>query len=145
VKPALSVATLGVKNFARSLHFYKKGLGWPTTATKKDPIAFFQLTSLVLALYPRKLLAEDAQVSAKGSGFPGITFAHNTGSEKEVKQVLKQAQKAGAKIVKKAQKVFWGGYSGYFTDPDGYLWEVVHNPKWKLDRRGRVVSFHGAG
>jgi len=93
----------------------------------------------VLALYPRHLLAEDATVSAEGGGFSGVTLAHNVASEREADEVLRQAERAGARIVKPAQKVFWGGYSGYFADPDGHLWEVVYNPHWQLDEQGRVL------
>ena len=94
---------------------------------------------MVLALYPKHLLAEDATVSAEGSGFTGITIAHNAKSEKEVDEVLAEVEKLGATIVKPAQKVFWGGYSGYFKDPDGYLFEVAFNPFWKLDADGNVI------
>lgn len=139
MQPSLSVVTLGVSDFARSLDFYKKGLGWPTKATKNDDIAFFKLNGTLLALYDRKGLAEDAGVDSKGRGFPGITLAHNVRSEKEVEESFKLVRKLGAKVVKKPQKTSWGGYSGYFADPDGYLWEIVYNPHWKLDRRGSPV------
>lgn len=136
MEPRLTVVTLGVKDLKRSLAFYKKGLGWPTKATAKDPIAFFQLGCVVLALFPRHLLAEDAHVRAKGSGFRGITLAHNVRTEAEVDKALRRVRKLGARIVKKAQKASWGGYSGYFADLDGHLWEVAHNPFMKLDRQG---------
>jgi hypothetical protein len=137
MEPRISVITLGVRDFDRSLAFYRDGLGWP--ASVQDDIAFFTLRGIVLALYPREKLAEDATVDPEGSGFSGITLAYNCASEKEVDEVLETVRKIGARIVKKAQKVFWGGYSGYFADPDGYLWEVVHNPYWKLDEHGNVV------
>jgi uncharacterized protein len=139
MKPSLSVITLGVNNFGRSLDFYKKGLKWSTKAKKKDNIAFFKLNGVVLALYDKKALAQDATVGGEGSGFPGITLAHNVQSELEVDETLKEVQTLGAKIVKKAQKASWGGYSGYFADLDGYLWEVVYNPFWKLTKKGSVV------
>lgn len=139
MKPSLSVVTLGVNDFARSLDFYKRGLKWPTKASKKDSIAFFKLNGVILALYDKKSLAEDAQVEAKGNGFSGITLAHNVKSEKQVDEILKQVTKLGAKLVKKPQKASWGGYSGYFADLDGYLWEVVYNPFWKLDQKGSVI------
>jgi uncharacterized protein len=136
---SISVITLGVTDFQRSLAFYKKGLGWPTKATGKDNIAFFKLNGIVLALYDKKDLAEDAGVSARGNGFPGITLAHNVRSEREVDEVFKKVTKLGAKTIKKPEKATWGGYSGYFADPDSHLWEVVYNPHWKMDRKGSVI------
>ena len=91
-------------------------------------VAFFTLNGSWLGLYGRDSLAEDVGVSADGSGFAGFTIAHNVDSDAEVDELLSQAVAAGARLVKPAQKVFWGGYSGYFADPDGYLWEVAHNP-----------------
>lgn len=91
-------------------------------------VAFFTLNGTWLALYPRHLLAEDATVPASGTGFAGFTIAHNVNTEAEVDAVLQLAVNAGATLVKPGQKVFWGGYSGYFADPDGFLWEVAHNP-----------------
>ncbi len=128
-----------MQDFAKSLSFYKDGLGWQTDAKPTDTVAFIQLSGLVLGLYPKHLLAEDATVPHDGKGFTGITLAHNVGSETEVDQVLQEAEQAGARIVKPAQKTSWGGYSGYFADPDGYLWEVAHNPFWGLHEDGRVI------
>ena len=139
MKTSLSVVTLGVSDFARSLDFYKKGLGWSTKASNKDNIAFFQLNGVVLALYNKTGLAEDAGVSSKGSGFPGVTLAHNVRNEKEVDEIFRQVAQLGAKTIKRPQKASWGGYSGYFADPDGYLWEVVYNPFWKMRRDGSVI------
>jgi catechol 2,3-dioxygenase-like lactoylglutathione lyase family enzyme len=136
MKPSITLITLGVKDFQKSLAFYKDGLGWP--AKVQDDIAFFQLNTLVFSIYPWEKLAEDATVSDKGNGFKGITLAHNVGSVEEVDATLKIVENLGAKIIKKAQKVFWGGYSGYFADPDGNLWEVAHNPFWKLNKDGSV-------
>jgi uncharacterized glyoxalase superfamily protein PhnB len=139
MNPAISVITLGVKNFKKSLDFYKNGFGWPTRATKKDSIAFFKLNGVILALYERRDLAKDANVSSEGSGFSGITLAHNAKNEKDVDEIFALALKLGAKAKKRPQKTFWGGYSGYFSDPDGYLWEVVYNPSWKIDRNGSAI------
>jgi len=139
MKPRLSVITLGVKDFSLSLKFYRDGLGWPTKATENDDIAFLNLGGIVLSLYPYEKLAEDATVKPDGSGFNGITLAYNTASEKEVEEILIIAERAGAKIIKPAQKVFWGGYSGYFADPDGYLWEVAYNPFWKMNDKGEPI------
>ena len=139
MRPSISVITLGVRDFGRSLDFYKKGLGWPTKAMIKDGIAFFKLNGIVLALFDKKGLAADAGVSAEGSGFPGMTLAHNVRSEKEVDEVVQLVTRLGGKVIKKPQRVSWGGYSAYFADPDGYLWEVVYNPHWKMDRRGSIL------
>lgn len=91
------------------------------------------------ALYRRKLLADDANIPSEGSGFGGVTLARNVGSKTEVDAALDVAKTAGATILKPAQEAFWGGYSGYFADPDGHPWEVAYNPHWKLDAEGRVV------
>jgi uncharacterized protein len=136
MQPRINVITLGVRDFLKSLEFYRDGLGWK--AEVQDDIAIFPLNGIVFALYPREKLAEDVTVSAKGSGFAGITIAYLGKDEREVDAVLAQAEKLGANIVKPAQKVFWGGYSGYFADPDGFLWEVAYNPIWALDEKGNV-------
>jgi hypothetical protein len=119
--------TLGVRDIAASVEFYEKGLGFPRLESPPS-VAFFKLNGTWLGLYGREALAEDAQVPADGSGFSGFALAHNVSSEKEVDGVVARAVKAGATLTKKPQKVFWGGYSGYFKDPDGHLWEVAHNP-----------------
>jgi uncharacterized glyoxalase superfamily protein PhnB len=100
---------------------------------------FVDAGGVVLALYRRKLLADDANLSPEGSGFGGVTLARNVGSPAEVDAALDTAKKAGASILKPAQGAFWGGYSGYFADPDGHPWEVAYNPHWGLDAAGRVV------
>lgn len=136
----LTAITLGVSDLKRSIRFYRDALKFPTTAKDDDPVAFFNLNGIVLSVFPKSSLAEDATVSAEGSGFSGITLAHNTKDKEEVDQVLAFAKSAGVTIVKPAHDTFWGGYGGYFSDPDGYLWEVVWNPYWKLDAEGRVAS-----
>lgn len=139
MRPSLSLVTLGVADFDRSLAFYKDGLGWKTDAKPGDPVAFIPLTSgVVLGLFSRTELAKDARVPEAGTGFRGITLAHNVGSEAEADAVMEDARKAGAVIVKPCEKVFWGGYSGYFSDPDGFLWEVAYNPGWTLNEDGSV-------
>ncbi|KDE41434.1 Lactoylglutathione lyase [Nitrincola lacisaponensis] len=127
MKPRISMITLGVKDLERSVEFYEQGLGLPRMDSPPE-VAFFTLNGSWLGLYGRESLAEDAGVSVEGTGFAGFTIAHNLDSEAAVDELLDQAVFAGATLVKPAQKVFWGGYSGYFSDPDGYLWEVAYNP-----------------
>lgn len=123
----------------RSRRFYCEGLGFPASSISNASIVFLNAGSTVLALYPRKLLADDVSVPSEGSGFGGITLSHNVSAKADVDATLAAASRAGATILKRAQKVFWGGYSGYFGDPDGHPSEVAHNPHWKLDARGRVL------
>lgn len=125
--PRISMVTLGVRDLARSARFYGEGLGFPRMETPPS-IAIFTLGGTWLGLYGRDALAEDAAVPADGTGFDGFALAHNVESEAEVDRVVEQALAAGATLAKRPQKVFWGGYSGYFKDPDGHLWEVAHNP-----------------
>ncbi|OPY37388.1 MAG: Glyoxalase-like domain protein [Methanoregula sp. PtaU1.Bin051] len=134
--PRLNVITLGVKDFSRSLAFYRDGLGWK--ADVQDDVAFFPLSTIIFALYPRVSLAKDAAVPGEGTGFPGFTLAYLARDEKDVDSVLRKAESLGARILKPGQKTFWGGYGGYFADPDGFIWEVAYNPFWKLDRKGNV-------
>lgn len=127
MKPRISMITLGVHNLAAAIEFYEKGLGFPRMESP-PAVAFFTLNGTWLGLYGREALAEDAMIGAEGGGFEGFSLAHNVESDKEVDEVVDQAVAAGATLVKKPQKVFWGGYSGYFKDLDGHLWEVAHNP-----------------
>lgn len=119
--------TLGVRDMARAVRFYEEGLGFPRMDSPPE-VAFFTLNGTWLGLYGREALAEDAQVAPEGGGFEGFALAHNVHSEAEVDAVMAQAASAGATVVKPPQQVFWGGYSGYFKDPDGHLWEVAYNP-----------------
>jgi uncharacterized protein len=132
------IITLGCKDLKRSRRFYEKGLGFKRSSASQDNIAFYSTGGVVLALYPWKLLAEDAQVTGKRSGFSGITLAHNVASKKQVSRILAKAVKAGGKVVKPAQDASWGGHSGYFADPDGHLWELAWNPFFKFDRNGNL-------
>lgn len=127
MKPRISMITLGVRDLAKAITFYEQGLGLPR---KESPpsVAFFPLNGSWLALYGWQDLAEDAQVPATGEGFAGFSLANNVASESEVDSVIEQAVAAGGTLVKPAQNVFWGGYSGYFKDLDGHLWEIAYNP-----------------
>lgn len=127
MKPRISMITLGVRDLEKSVRFYEAGLGFPRMDSPPE-VAFFTLNGTWLGLYGREALAEDAGISPEGNGFSGIAIAHNVESEALVDEVIAQAVSAGGKLIKPGQKVFWGGYSGYFADPDGYLWEVAHNP-----------------
>ena len=139
MRQKLNIVTLGVEDFQRSLNFYQNGLGWKTSSASTENIAFFQLGGIVFALYPRDKLAEDVTIAPEGYGFSGITLAYNAKNEAEVDEVLRNVEKLGAKIIKKAQKVFWGGYSGYFADLDGHLWEVAWNPFFEFDDSDNLV------
>ena len=109
------------------------------SAASNESISFIEAGGVVLGLYGRAGLAEDVGVPEEGSGFRGVTLAHNVSSDADVDRVLDEAVQAGATLVKPGQKVFWGGYSGYFADPDGHLWEVAHNPFSPLDADGRMT------
>lgn len=135
----ITLITLGVADLGRARRFYTEGLGFAASSASVGDVVFMDAGGVVLALYPRALLAEDACLpDAGGGGFGGITLAHNVRSPEEVDAALAVAERAGARILKPGQKVFWGGYSGYFADPDGHPWEVAHNPFWELDAAGRV-------
>ena len=127
MQPRISMITLGVKDLAAAVAFYERGLGLPRMQSPPE-VAFFTLNGTWLGLYDRQALAEDAQVAAAGSGFEGFTLSHNVDSRDAVDALLRQALLAGATLVKPAQATAWGGYSGYFKDLDGHLWEIAHNP-----------------
>lgn len=133
----LHIVTLGVKDLEISRKFYAETLGW-NIARPQEGVAFFQAGGVVLALFPRDELANDALVSAEGSGFSGFSLAYNTRSEEEVDEIIRDLKSQGVKILKEPQKVFWGGYHAYFADPDGYLWEVAYNPFFPFDESGNV-------
>lgn len=127
MEPRISLITLGVKDLETSLRFYRDGLGLPTSWSVDKGVIFFQTNGVALALYPYESLAEDVapEFVVERSRFAGITLAHNVRTRGEVDALLARAEQAGAKIEKPAQNASWGGYSGYFSDPDGYLWEVA--------------------
>jgi uncharacterized protein len=133
MEPRISIITLGVSDLARSVKFYRDGLNLPSTYKEGEGIAFFQLKGTWLALYPSEALAEDACLPATRSRFGGVTLAHNVASKAEADAVIAQALAAGATLLKPAADTFWGGYSGYFADPDGHPWEVAWNPFFSIE------------
>lgn len=138
MKPRITVITLGVDDLEKSLKFYREGLGLPTegivgTEFEHGAVAFFDLQNgLKLALWPRNSIAHDTKIPLQHPSATEITIGHNVGSRKEVDEVMEQAKRAGAKIIKPAGDTFWGGYAGYFQDHDGHLWEVAWNPAWEV-------------
>lgn len=133
----MSMVTLGVADLARSKTFYE-ALGWRNTKASQPTVVFLQGDNIVLGLYGREPLADDAQVSSEGSGFKAVSLAINLPSNADVDRVHADAVAAGAANLKTPQNVFWGGYSGYFADPDGHMWEVAHNPFATLDDTGAM-------
>jgi catechol 2,3-dioxygenase-like lactoylglutathione lyase family enzyme len=137
MEPRVSLITLGVANLARSRAFYEK-LGFKASSVGGGEVVFFQAGAMALCLFPRESLACDAKVSADGAGFRGIALAHNVREKADVEQVIAEAERAGAHVVKLAEDAPWGGRSGYFTDPDGHLWEVAWNPHFPLAADGAL-------
>jgi catechol 2,3-dioxygenase-like lactoylglutathione lyase family enzyme len=133
----VSIITLGVANLQRSREFYER-LGWRRSMPQNEGIVFFQTGGMALALYPRDELAKDANIPPEVGSFSGMTLAFNARNREEVDAVLAEAQAAGAKLVKPAQEALWGGYSGYFSDPDGFLWEVAWNPFFEITEDGSI-------
>ncbi|PVV11683.1 MAG: glyoxalase [gamma proteobacterium symbiont of Ctena orbiculata] len=125
--PRINLITLGVEALSRSIDFYQ-ALGFPRYPYESEEIAFFQLHGSWFALYPKQALAEDAGVSVGDSGFHNFTLAHNVTDRDSVDRIMDEALSAGARLVKPAQEAFWGGYTGCFADPDGFIWEVAHVP-----------------
>jgi hypothetical protein len=138
MKPRITLITIGVDDLEKSLAFYRDGLGLPTQGIigaefEHGAVAFFDLQAgLKLAIWARANIAYDAGVPLGAPSTTELTLGHNVASRAEVDTVMEQAEKAGAVIAKPAQDTFWGGYSGYFKDPDGHLWEIVWNPQWEL-------------
>lgn len=141
MEPRISIITFGVADIEWSYQFYKEGLGFPASGTPADGIVFFQTAGTRFAIYPADKLTEevDGEFESDTGKFRSFTVAHNTRSKEEVEAVLQLAEQAGGKIEKPAQDVFWGGYSGYFSDPDGYLWEVAYADSWKFNDDGSLV------
>ncbi len=132
----LSLVTLGVASVPEARAFYER-LGWTASpASQGEDVAFFQLNGLALSLYRRDHLAADARVPDSAPGFSGVTLAHNLRSADAVDALFDRAVAAGGKPVKRPERAFWGGYSGYVADPDGHLWELAFNPHFPLDEAG---------
>ncbi len=137
MQPRLTLVTLGVSDIARARRFYEQ-LGFTASSASQPTVTFMSAGGVVLSLFGRADLALDAQVTDAPTGFAAITLAHNCRSEAEVDAVIAHAVACGATLKKSAQKVFWGGYAGYFADLDGHLWEVAYNPFMPLDAEGRM-------
>jgi catechol 2,3-dioxygenase-like lactoylglutathione lyase family enzyme len=139
MKPRITVLTIGVDDLERSVRFYRDGLGLPTkgivgTEFEYGAVAFFDLQHGVqLALWPRASIARDTGLPVEAPSATELTLGHNVNSKEEVDQVMAQAERAGARIVKRAGDTFWGGYAGYFQDPDGHLWEIAWNPQMRVE------------
>jgi catechol 2,3-dioxygenase-like lactoylglutathione lyase family enzyme len=138
MQPRITLITLGVSDLKKLRDFYQNAFGWTPLPMSDDNVVFFQLNGLLFSLFPDHALAEDAGIPAKGSGFKKFSLAHNLRSEKEVDDLINELESKGVTIVKRPQKVFWGGYSSYVSDPDGNLWEIAHNPFMELDEKGNV-------
>ncbi|UBM59047.1 VOC family protein [Marinilongibacter aquaticus] len=139
MKCKVNIVTLAVQNLEKARAFYENALAWKVSEASQGDIVFFNLEGIVFALYPREELAKDVGISAEGTGFSGVTLALNTQSESEVDQVLDTVKAFGAEVIKPAQKVFWGGYSGYFRDLDGHLFEVAYNPFVAFDEKHNLI------
>lgn len=137
MEPRISIVTLGVDDLERAVGFYEQ-MGLEAGMKVPDDVAFVQMGGILLALWPREKLAADAGVDPDGQGFRGMALAYNTRSDAEVGDVLEMAARAGGRIVKPAQRAFWGGWYGYFEDTEGNLWEVAHNPGFPIDAEGRI-------
>lgn len=137
MEPRISIVTLGVDDLDRAVRFYEQ-MGLKAGMKVPGDVAFFQMGGTLLALWPREKLAADAGVEDNRPGFSGAALAYNTRSDAEVTDVLAAAEKAGGRIVKPAQRAFWGGWYGYFADTEGHLWEVAHNPDFPIDAEGRI-------
>lgn len=138
MEPRISIITLGVDDLDRAAGFYE-AMGLERNQKITEGVAFFQMGGMILALWPRDELAEDAGIADRTPGFAGIALAYNTRSEAEVGLVLERAEKAGGRVIKPAQRAFWGGVQGYFADTEGNLWEVAYNADFPIDDEGRIT------
>lgn len=138
VEQHISVITLGVSDLSRARQFYEEGLGFSAHRSSQETITFYQMSGFIFGLYGQQALADEAAGGEIGSGFGGMALAHNARTKEEVDAVLNQAVAAGGTLIKAAEEVFWGGYSGYFADPDGHRWEVAYNPHWTIQADGTI-------
>ena len=139
MEPRITLITLGVDDLAVAVEFYRDVLGWTPASVQDDDVAFFDLDGFILALWLRRSLAADVGVTdATAGGFEGVSLAHNTRSREAVDEAFTRLREGGARIVKPPAETEWGGYSGYFADPDGHLWEVAWNPFWPIREDGRI-------
>ena len=134
----LHLVTLGVRDYETSKRFYTEILGWKPSSSSNEDVTFLQAGGVVLSIFQREKLAEDALVDPEGNGFAGFTLAYNAQSEAEVDEIINSLKAKGVKILKEPQKVFWGGYNSYFADPDGNCWEVAYNPFFPFDENGNL-------
>lgn len=137
MEPRISIVTLAVDDLDRAARFYE-AMGLVRHRGITEGVAFFQMGGVILALWPREELAKDSGRPAERTANAAVALAYNTRSEKEVSSVLDQAERAGGKVLRPAEKAFWGGTQGYFEDPDGHLWEVAHNPDFPIDANGNI-------
>jgi uncharacterized protein len=135
----LSMITLGVSDLKISVDFYTNKFGWELLDSSNENIAFFQLNGIQLALFDRHELAKDATIDSAGTGFKSFSLAYNARSEKEVDEIIAILKNKGVKILKIPQKVFWGGYSSYISDPDNNIWEIAYNPFLSFDNLGNII------
>ncbi|XDD42461.1 VOC family protein [Leptospira sp. WS60.C2] len=137
--PRINLITLAVSDLNRAVHFYETGLGWKKSKESNESVAFFQIGALVLGLFGEKDLANDIGIPfQKRQEYSGITLAQNVEGEAEVDRIIESVRKLGAVILKEPQKVFWGGYSSYFKDLDGHIFEVTYNPFFPLNEKGEI-------
>jgi catechol 2,3-dioxygenase-like lactoylglutathione lyase family enzyme len=139
MEPRVSLITLGVADLARARRFYEEGLGWRTASPVDQSVVFFQAGALIVGLWGKDDLAEDAGIAPATDGFGAIALAQNVRSREAVDQVLEEAKRAGGRILKPAEDTFWGGYSGYFADPDGHVWEIAWNPGFTITDDGATL------
>lgn len=140
MQPRVTIIGLGVNDLKISNAFYEEKFGWKKMKSSNESISFFQLNGLLLSLYPKDKLAEDATVDPTGSGFKAFSLAYNTRTKEEVDEIITDLASKGVKVVKQPEHVFWGGYSGYIADPDENLWEIAYNPFLELDEAGNTIE-----
>lgn len=138
MEPRVTVITLGVSDLERAVAFYRDGIGWPP-ASVLDDVAFIDLDGVILALWLHRAMAADLGLAPEVGAYRGTALAHNVRSRAEVDAIFDHVRAAGATITRSPIETDWGGYAGYFADPDGHQWEIAHNPFWPLRPDGRVA------